>query len=162
MANKSTKAATSERKTIKVIGVVEFYGKVDTYNKKNGKLKEGEPEKEYMLVLKDYELKGFDEDEVKKWYTNDRGKVELPSMYEDIIDGDMPDLLYFHSQYPIDTFQTLKDGNVVEKKIDYNPDLKGCRVSMAMFRQYIGRVAIAELPPEYSPIAFDAGEFADL
>lgn len=163
----ATNKTTEERKPIKVVGTVLFYGKTDTYNKKNGKLKEGDPEKEYLLAIKDYQIKNWDIEQINKWYTNDRGKVELPNMYEDLKaymdgEGDAPEILYFKSQYPVDHFQIIEDSTVVDKEIDYNPDLSGCRISMSMYRQYIGQIAIKELPPEYTRIAFDAIEFDEL
>ena len=78
------------------------------------------------------------------------------------MDGKRPEKMYFKSQYPIDTFQILEDGIVVDKKIDYSPDLNGCRISMTLNHKYIGRIAIAELPPKYTPITFDASEFDEL
>lgn len=156
------KKEVESKLTMKIVGVVEFYGKVDTYAKKNGKLKEGDPEKEFSLCIKDFEIRNLDPETIRGWYTNDRGKVELPADYEDLLDGKRPEKMYFKSQYPIDTFQILEDGNVVDKKIDYSPDLNGCRISMTLNRKYIGRIAIAELPPKYTPIAFDASEFDEL
>lgn len=155
-------ANNEERKPIKVVGEVEFYGKVDTYNKREGKLKEGDPEKEYCLTLKNYKFKDLDPEEVKKWYTDDKGKTKLPGMWDDILNGKEPELLYFKSNYPVESFQIVVDGNIVETKIDYSPDLKGRKVSMTCYKQYIGAIAIKELPPEYKRIAFEASEFDDL
>lgn len=155
MANK--KVAEERKPSIMVKGIVDFYGYVDNY-KKDGK--------EYVLTLKDYEILNLDEEEVKSWYTNEKGKTELPAQWEAILNGDNPEKLFFRSNYPIKKFQTLEevDGKkiVVTKDIDYNPDLKGCSVKMTCYRQFIGSIAIKELPPEFKKVAFNADEFTDL
>lgn len=155
MANK--KIAEERKPKIMVKGVVDFYGHVDNYNKDG---------KEYVLTLKDYEFTNLDPEEVKSWYTNERGKTDLPAQWESILNGDTPEKLFFRSNYPVKKFQTLEEVNgvkqVVTKDIDYNPDLKGCEIKMTCFRQYIGSIAIKELPPEFKKVAFDASEFDDL
>lgn len=152
-----------QKKVMKILGTVEFYGKVDTYAKKNGKLKEGDPEKEYSLCIKDFKVQNLDPETVKGWYTNDRGKIELPEDYENILDGKLPEKMYFKSKYPINSFQLLKeDGSIVDEKIDYSPDLTEKKIAMTLDHKYIGRIAIKELPPKYTPIAFDASEFDEL
>lgn len=155
MANK--KIAEERKPKILVKGLVDFYGHVDNYNKDG---------KEYVLTLKDYEFSNLDAEEVKSWYTNERGKTELPAQWEAILNGEKPERLFFRSNYPVKKFQTLEevDGKktVVTRDIDYNPDLKGCVVRMTCYRQYIGSIAIKELPPEFKKVAFEAGEFEDL
>lgn len=155
MANKTI--AEERKPKMSVVGIVDFYGHVDNYNKDG---------KEYVFTLKDYEIKNLDPEEVKSWYTNERGKVDLPGQWEDILEGKEPERLFFRSNYPIKKFQVLEevDGEkkVVTKDIDYNPDLKGLKVKMTLYRQYIGQIAIAELPPEFKKVAFNAEEFADL
>lgn len=153
----SKKIAEERKPKILVKGLVDFYGHVDNYNKDG---------KEYVLTLKDYEFSNLDAEEVKSWYTNERGKTELPAQWESILNGEKPERLFFRSNYPVKKFQTLDevDGEkvVVTKDIDYNPDLKGCVVRMTCYRQYIGSIAIKELPPEFKKVAFEAGEFEDL
>lgn len=82
------------------------------------------------------------------------------------MEGKEPERLFFRSNYPIKKFQVLEevDGEkkVVTKDIEYNPDLKGLKVKMTLYRQYIGQIAIAELPPEFKKVAFNAEEFEDL
>lgn len=152
-------AKTAQERNTKIIvkGLVDFYGYVDNYNKDG---------KEYVLTLKNYEFVNLDVEEVKSWYTNERGKTDLPGQWEAIINGTKPEKLFFRSNYPIKKFQTLEEVNgaktVVTKDIDYTPDLKGCEIKMVCYRQYIGAIAIKELPPEYSKVAFNADEFADL
>lgn len=156
MANK--KIAEERKPKIMVKGIVDFYGHVDNYNKDG---------KEYVLTLRDYSFTNLDAEEVKSWYTNERGKVDLPGQWDEILNSkEMPEKLFFRSNYPIKKFQVLeeKDGvkSVVTKDIDYNPDLKGCEIKMTCFRQYIGAIAIRELPPEFKKVAFEADEFDDL
>ena len=145
---------TPEKKPeIKIVGTVDFYGFVDNYNKDG---------KEYVLAIKDYTIKDYDAETVKSWYDNDKDNGKLPAVYVELNKGNNPDMIYFRSDYPVDTIQIVKDGNVEPTKIDYNPDLKGLRVMMTMYRQFIGAIAMKELPPEYKRIAFDASEFDDL
>lgn len=155
MANK--KIAEERKTSILVKGVVDFYGHVDNYNKDG---------KEYVLTLRDYEFSNLDEEEIKSWYTNERGKTELPTQWENILNGDNPEKLFFRSNYPIKKFSVLEevDGKktIVVKDINYNPDLKGLTIKMTCYRQYIGSIAIKELPPEFKKVAFNADEFSDL
>lgn len=146
--------ATVEKKPeIKIVGTVDFYGYVDNFNKDG---------KEYALAIKDYEIINYDPEIVKAWYDNDSDKGKLPGMYEKLNKGEKPDVLYFRSEYPVNTIQIVKDGKVEPVTIDYSPDLKGHRVKMTMYRQFIGYIAMKELPEEYKRIAFDASEFDDL
>ena len=151
------KIAEERKPKILVKGIVDFYGHVDNYNKDG---------KEYVLTLREYTFSNLDAEEVKSWYTNERGKTELPTQWDNILNGEMPEKLFFRSQYPIKKFQLLEEVNgektVVTKDINYNPDLKGCEIKMTCYRQYIGAVAIKELPPEFKKVAFNADEFADL
>ena len=141
-------------KPIKVKGVVEFYGYVDNYNK-NGK--------EYVLTIKDPEFMDVSKELIEKWYTDDKGRTDIPDQYEKILKGEKMEKVYFRSKSPIDRFQIKnKNGEVEEIKIDYSPDLTGKKIVMVMYRQYIGSIAIKELPPEYKRIAYDASEFDDL
>lgn len=155
MANK--KIAEERKTAIVVKGVVDFYGHVDNYNKDG---------KEYVLTLRDYEFSNIDEEEIKSWYTNERGKTELPTQWENVLNGELPEKLFFRSNYPIKKFTTIveEDGEkkLVTKEINYNPDLKGCVIKMTCYRQYIGSIAIKELPPEFKKVAFNAEEFEDL
>ena len=159
MANKEAKAAI-ERGNMKVIGEVEFYGKVDTYDKKG---------KEYALSFINWEIKNWDTDIVKSWYTDDRGKLNLPKQAEELLDffngkGNKPEKLYFRSQYPISSVNKLNlDTKEVESiELEYTPDFKGQRVIMSYYRSYIGMIGVNELPPEYKRVAFDASEFEGL
>lgn len=146
-------AAKEVTKAMKVTGVVEFYGYVDNYNK-NGK--------EYVLTIKDPVFKDVSKELIEKWYTDDKGRVDIPDQYEKILKGEKLEKVYFRSKTPIDRFQVVKNGDVEEVKIDYSPDLTGKKISMVMYRQYIGSIAIKELPPEYRRIAYDASEFDEL
>lgn len=147
-------AAKEVSKSMKVTGVVEFYGYVDNYNKDG---------KEYVLTIKDPVFKDVSKELIEKWYTDEKsGRVDIPDQYKKILNGEKLDKAYFRSKKPIDRFQVLKDGEVEEIKIDYSPDLTDLKISMVMFRQYIGSIAIKELPPEYRKIAYDASEFSDL
>jgi hypothetical protein len=157
MAKKEAQRAI-ERGNMKVFGKVSFYGKVDTYDKKG---------KEYALTLEDWEIKDFDEDIVKGWYTDDKGKVNLPKQADELVDfyngkGEKPEKLYFRSQYPIDNVNILEDGEVKNVELDYAPDFNEVRIIMSFYRSYIGSVAVGELPPEYKKVAFDASEFEGL
>ena len=157
MAKKEAQRAI-ERGNMKVFGKVSFYGKVDTYDKKG---------KEYALTLEDWEIKDFDEDIVKGWYTDDKGKVNLPKQADELVDfyngkGEKPEKLYFRSQYPIDNVNILEDGEVKNVELDYAPDFNEVRIIMSFYRSYIGSVAVGELPPEYKRVAFDASEFEGL
>jgi hypothetical protein len=157
MAKKEAQRAI-ERGNMKVFGKVSFYGKVDTYDKKG---------KEYALTLEDWEIKDFDEDIVNGWYTDDKGKVNLPKQADELVDfyngkGEKPEKLYFRSQYPIDNVNILEDGEVKNVELDYAPDFNEVRICMSFYRSYIGSVAVGELPPEYKRVAFDASEFEGL
>lgn len=155
MANKTI--AEERKPKIVVKGIVDFYGHVDNYNKDG---------KEYVLTLRDYSFSNLNAEEVKSWYTNEKGKTDLPTQWEAILNGETPEKLFFRSNYPVKKFQVLEEVNgektVVTKDIDYNPDLKGKEIKMTVFRQYIGLIAIKELPPEFKKVAFNADEFADL
>lgn len=156
MPNKTN--AEERKPSIIVTGTVDFYGLVDNYNKDG---------KEYVLTLKDYEFKNLDPEEIKSWYTNERGKVDLPGQWDDVLNSkEMPEKLFFRSNYPIKKFQIPVEENgekkVVTQEISYSPDLKGKKIKMTCYRQYIGTVAIKELPPEFKKIAFEADEFDDL
>ena len=141
-------------KPMKVKGVVEYYVYADNYNKDG---------KEYVLAIKDPEFVDVAEELIKKWYTDEKsGRVDIPDLYKNILDGKKIEVAYFRSKKPIDRFQIIKNGEVEEVKIDYSPDLTGKKISMVMYRQYIGAIAIKELPPEYKRIAYDASEFDDL
>ena len=157
MAKKEAQRAI-ERGNMKVFGKVSFYGKVDTYDKKG---------KEYALTLESWEIKDFDEDIVEGWYTDDKGKVNLPKQAEEIINfyngqGEKPEKLYFRSQYPITSVNVLENGEVKNVELDYAPDFNDVRIIMSFYRSYIGSVAVGELPPEYKRVAFDASEFEGL
>lgn len=157
MANKEARA-TIERGNMKVFGKVTFYGKVDTYDKKG---------KEYALTLENWEIKDFDEDIVRGWYTDDKGKVNLPKQADEIIDfyngkGEKPAKLYFRSNYPITSVNVLENGEVKAVELDYSPDFNDQRIIMSFYRSYIGSIAVGELPPEYKRVAFDASEFEGL
>ena len=138
---------------IKIRGTVDFYGYVDNFNKDG---------KEYVIAFRDYEILNYDVDVVKSWYDNDSDKGKLPGMYEALNKGEKPETLYFRSAFPVSEIQLVKNGEVEPVTIDYNPDLKGHRVIMTMYRQFIGHIAMKELPAEYKRIAFDASEFDDL
>lgn len=140
-------------KPMKVKGVVEYYVYADNYNKDG---------KEYVLAIKDPEFVDVAEELIKKWYTDDKGRVDIPDLYQKILKGDKIEIAYFRSKKPIDRFQIINNGEVEEVKIDYSPDLTGKKISMVLYRQYIGAIAIKELPPEYKRIAYDAAEFEDL
>ena len=157
MAAKEAKAAI-ERGNMKVFGKVTFYGKVDTFDGKG---------KEYALRLENWEIKDFDEDIVKGWYTLDNGKVDLPDQAQTIIDfyngkGEKPEKLYFRSKYPISNVNVLENGEVKNVELDYNPDFNDVRIIMSYYRAYIGVIGVGELPPEYKRVAFDASEFDGL
>lgn len=148
MANKEV------NKPMKVTGVVEFYGYVDNYNKDG---------KEYVLTIKDPVFKDVSEDLIKSWYTDDKtGRVDMPDQYEKLLKGEKLEKFYLRSKKPVDRFQIIEGGEVKEIKIDYSPDLKDKKISMVMYKQYIGSIAIKELPPEYRKIAYDASEFDEL
>ena len=86
----------------------------------------------------------------------------MPDQYEKLIKGEKLEKFYLRSKKPIDRFQIIDHGEVKEVKIDYSPDLKDKKISMVMYKQYIGSIAIKELPPEYRKIAYDAAEFDEL
>ena len=148
MANEKEK-----KPAIKIRGTVDFYGYVDNFNKDG---------KEYVIAFRDYDILNYDPETVKAWYDTDADKGKLPGIYEALNKGEKPDVVYFRSEFPVDTIQIVKNGEVEPTKIDYNPDLKGHRVIMTLYRQFIGDIAMKELPPEYKRIAFDATEFDDL
>ena len=70
MANKTI--AEERKPKIVVKGIVDFYGHVDNYNKDG---------KEYVLTLRDYSFSNLDAEEVKSWYTNEKGKTDLPTQW---------------------------------------------------------------------------------
>lgn len=152
MANATT--PVEKKPEIKIRGTVDFYGYVDNFNKDG---------KEYVLAIRDYDILNYDPDVVAGWYKDKDGKPQkLPAIYEKLNKGEKPESIYFRSEYPVDNIQIVKDGTVEPVKIDYSPDLKGMRVIMTMYRQFIGYIAMKELPPEYKRVAFDASEFEDL
>lgn len=152
MANATT--PVEKKPEIKIKGTVDFYGYVDNFNKDG---------KEYVLAIRDYDILNYDPATVASWYKDKDGKQQkLPTVYEMLNKGEKPELIYFRSEYPVDNIQILKNGTVEPIEIDYSPDLKGMRVSMTMYRQFIGYIAMKELPPEYKRVAFDASEFDDL
>lgn len=152
MANATT--PVEKKPEIKIKGTVDFYGYVDNFNKDG---------KEYVLAIRDYDLLNYDPEVVAGWYKDKDGKPQkLPALYEQFNKGKRPETVYFRSEYPISNIQLVKDGNVEPVEIDYSPDMKGKRVIMTMYRQFIGYIAMKELPPEYKRVAFDASEFDDL
>lgn len=134
-------------KRMTVSGVVEFYGLKDNYNGDG---------KEYTLCIKDPKFNNLDWDLINEWYTDEKGKLKLPSLYKDLKDGKAIERAYFKSaQYPITkvSLYNKENGTITQEEV-VNPQLKDMTILMSLKKQFIGAVMVDRIPEEFKPSAF--------